>query len=426
MHHKATNGFELRRWVFLVAIACAVAVFGCQQVNYTGGSSTAAAAASKARSPGKRVPEEVLSSFGLETHWTQEAISGQFRNAYLVGDDLFAVEVQSAGKGLKSYFLSCFNRSDGLRRWQWDLKAPVKHAPFVYHYPPSATRRDDEVYLVQRDSVYCLDFKHGTTLWKVDLPFSISSGAAANETHYFVGSFDSKVFGIPKRKEVDDWFWFTIGGEVQQSPAPDGDFVYVTATNGHIYRFDASSGMRADGAWQQTTGAPIQGGALAFSRFVYAGSSDYKFYCLREIDGSPEWEFQAQAPIPDTPVAVKYRPNLSIVFCIAEDRRPSVNKRTLWALDAERGELQWKFGHVERVVAVGKKRVYVVSDARGRRGKKIIALDGSTGQKEFDIDVGGVEFILSSLSPQDPVEDQRGLFYLVNKNGLIQAVSEKL
>ena len=183
--------------------------------------------------------------------------------------------------------------------------------------------------------------------------------------------------------------------------------------------------MGAEGAWHQSTGAEILAGPLPFSRFVYVGSNDYKFYCFRELDGSKEWEFQAQAPIVDTPTAVRYRPNLSLVFCIATDRRPSSNKKILCTLDGERGQLLWKFDHVASVVGVGKRLVYVLSEGCARGGKKIIAIDGGTGKKEFELDIGDVEFVLSSLLVQDPVENHRSLFYLVNKNGLIQAISER-
>ncbi len=414
------------------ALLLAFAIAGCQQVHYTGGSSEGSGTrTAQAVSSAEAVDESVLASHGLETVWTSRTLDGEFQNVHVVGDDIFAVEERRHGLGgsaRRAYILIAYDRTDGLPRWTWDLKAPVKHAPYVYRYP-AALERDDELLLVQRDQVYCLDYKYGTTLWKTNLPFSISSGAVASDNHYFVGSFDGRFFSIPKRREFEEWFWFTDRGEVRTNPVTRGVFVYFTSTSGKVYRFHTQLGRQDRRSWEFTAGSEILGAPVVFGAYVFAGSSDYKLYCLRDIDGSKAWEFQAQAPILDTPLAVKYRPNLPMVLCISDDPRPRVDRRTLWAVNANEqldGALLWRFDHIERVVAVGRRAVYALTDPRGGRGRTLVAIDGETGEEKFSLPVDNFDFIPTTVSAQEPTTRHRGILILMHKSGLIQAIGEKL
>lgn len=410
-------------------VALVISSAGCSLVNYSGGDAGASGRGPAVRTVAREIPASTLAANGLETLWTQAAAAGTFRKAFLVGDDIFVVEERTSGEGPKarrSYTLVAFGRDDGLRRWVWDLKAPVTHPPFVYHYPASPERHDDEVFVVQRDEVYCLDYQYGTTLWKASLPFSISSGAFASETHYFVGSFDGRFFSIPKKSSVEDWKWFTENGEVVTNGTTRGDFVYFTATNGSAYRYHILRGRADPRSWQFKTGADVRGAPETFSRFVYVGSDDYKLYCLRDIDGSKAWDFQAQAPIRDTPVAVNLLPNLAVVFAISDDRRPAIDMRTLWAVNAGTGEELWSFDHVASVVGIGKRSVYILTDPRSGRGKTLVALDGVTGKEKFALPVDDVDIIPSTAGGQAPVKRQRGIIYLIHRSGLIQAIAEQL
>jgi outer membrane protein assembly factor BamB len=417
--------------VLLSACLLVVLGSGCGQVNYSSGASSKSAesaAVASAAGAAARIPENVLNGHGLETIWTQETLSGTLRHAFVAGDDIYAVEERRAGDGrnaIRRFILVDFKRSDGLRRWEWELKAPLKHAPYIHRYSPSAQRRDDELFLVQKDDVHCLDLQHGITLWQKSLPISISSGVVASDGQFFVGSADGRYFGFPKNSDIETWFWFT-DGEVKTDGFVASDMTYFTSSKGSVYRLQVERGKRDRRAWTFKAGSAIHGAPTSFIGHVYAGSSDYKLYALRDIDGSIDWSFQAQAPILDTPLAVSYRANLPLILAISDDPRPAVNKRILWAVNAAQGSLVWKADHVSEVIAVGRRSVFVALDARAGRGRVLAALDGDTGKEQFSLSLDGFDFVPSSAAAQKGVESHRSLVYLIHRSGFIQAIGERL
>ena len=79
---------------------------------------------------------------------------------------------------------------------------------------------------------------------------------------------------------------------------------------------------------------------------------------------------------------------------------------------------------MDRVLSVGKNTVYVLTDPRGGRGKKIVGLDGDNGKEKFDLDVAHFNFVPSTLTGVPGQKKDRSLIYLIHKNGLIQAIGE--
>ncbi|MBI4583438.1 MAG: PQQ-like beta-propeller repeat protein [Planctomycetes bacterium] len=382
------------------------------------------------------IPEASLNAHGLLTINRTLRPDGPVKAAFVVGDDIFTVKsllssqpAAASKPGSPKYLLIAYDRKDLTQRWVYPLEVPLNHAPTVYRYPritaaAGEAPKPEELYVVQKDEVHCLDLRYGVALWKSNLDFPVSSGAVASDTHYYVGSYDQKIYGILKNRTNPDWFYITRG-DIRGAGIVSEMQTYFTSTDGRVYRFHGSRGARDQSFWQFATSAPITSPPVLFSRWVYAGSTDFKLYSLLERDGTKNWEFQAQAPIYDQPYAFNLKPNFSLVLCIGDDQRPAVKKRKLWALDAATGDVKWAFDHLQQTLAVGKDSIYFLTDPRSNKGRSVIALDGVTGKEKFSFPVDDSFFIPTTIGAGE-ARKQSGILYLIHASGFIQAIGERL
>lgn len=382
-------------------------------------------------SSSRRIDEAILEANGLETLWTRQVLDGPFDRAFVAENDVFAVAYPKSRQG--KFALVAYHRNNGLTHWVRPLDKRLKHKPTIYRYSPvvGEAPRAPELYIVQRDTVLCLDLDNGLTLWDAKLPYSISSGVVASETHYYVGSLDRKIYGFRKRKSFDDWFYITEG-HVEQTGVISDVFVYFGCTDGRLYKFHSTKGPRYESFQLNGTmvsGDAIVGAPIQHSRWIYVGSRDYKLYCLRDNDLSEEWVHQAQAPIESSPMVADFALTAgtqSLVFCISHDTRRYKGRRTLWALTAAHGERQWKYDHVDEVVATGKRTVYITTTpSHSGGGKQLIGIDAQTGERRFSMPIDEFEMVPSSVESPTVRRGHRAIIFLVDKSGFIQALGEK-
>ena len=425
MFSQGTHRFSSRTiFCFLVSLSLCVLIVSTSCHLSLSTQSTAKKEVAKVRTPTPdqlRVPDEELKTRGLEALWQREVLDGPFRNVYVRENYVFAV----AEKG-KKYQLVTYDRASGHNVWTQSLDRPLSHAPSVYRYPQSSNQ-PAEVFVLQGDIVVCMDLKQGGyPLWKRELDFPVSSGICVTESRYFLGSFDRRIYAMPKNHSVSDWQYIT-DGDVRAPGAVNDVSVYFASTDGLVYRFHEARGANHRNFWRFPTDAAVLGSPVAHSRWVFAASTDYKLYALLQRDGSKDWEFQAQAPIAATPVVGSFalRPEKEILFCVSRDDRPRNTRKTLWALDIHNeGERLWRFDHVAKVVAVGRKSVYVLADRRLNRGRILLSIDVETGKENFAISVEGFDIIPVSASPSQTNERHRALIILAHHSGFMQALAE--
>jgi outer membrane protein assembly factor BamB len=408
-----------RSFVLGCLACCLVAMTACQPSP----KKTDKSAASKVRRPTAdqlRLRNDVLAAAGLETVWQREVLDGPYRNVYVVEDFVFAV----APKGDK-YRLVAHDRKSGENVWTQLLEKDPSQAPAIYHYP-DGTNQPSELYVLLGDTVVCMDLRQGGfPLWRRELDFPVSSGICATETHYFVGSFDRRIYGIPKKQSFPDWSYIS-DGEVKSTGTVEDTNVYFTSTDGNVYRFNEKRGPNGREFFRFATDAQILGSPVSHSRWIYAASTDFKLYALLDIDGDKDWEFQAQAPIRTTPTVASFstRPRQEILFCISEDDRPRVNRKTLWALNVSSGERLWRFDHVAKIVATGRRSVYVLADRRMNRGKVLLSLDSKTGKENFHLSVEDFDILPAAIGSTPSAKEHAAVIILAHRSGFMQALGE--
>ena len=367
-----------------------------------------------------RLRDDGLAAAGLETVWNKEILDGPYRRVYVVEDYVFAV-AQSGDR----FRLVAHDRASGNNVWTQVLERPPSQPPTIFRYPEGIDA-PTELFVLLGDKVVCMDLEQGGfPLWEEDLEFPVSSGICAGATHYFVGSYDRRIYGIPKGEAFPDWSYIT-NGDVRSTGVVDDVNVYFTSTDGNVYRFHEKRGPNGNEFFAFQTDNDILGSPVAHSRWIYAASTDFKLYALLEIDGGKDWEFQAQAPILTTPVVGSFatRPRQELLFCISQDDRPRVNKRTLWALNVSTGKRVWKVDHVAKVLATGRRSVYVLADKRMDRGKILLSLDAKTGRENFHLPLEGFNILPSAMGSTPDSMNHTAIIILAHKSGFIQALGE--
>jgi outer membrane protein assembly factor BamB len=365
--------------------------------------------------------EAELASVGLEELWYIPADRGANHvvSASLV-DGLFVATEPSSRRGK----LMRVDRDTGKTLWAFDLNATLTRPPSVYRFPAGTEGRPDEVYFTQLDTVFVLDYKYGDLLRSNVLAFSVSTGIAAVEDRYFVGSDDENVYGVSKTLQTEEWRHRT-GGGLQGKPIVAGNGLIAASRDGSVYRLSTVNGWNQETGWSFETSAPIVADPVVYSQWVLVGSMDYKLYCLSLRDGSRAWDFLAESPIEQAPVVYSYRPGQDVVLCIGVDRSSRRAKHTLFAVDLASGEPMWRSEGVRQVVSLGRDNLYVLNDPSAGKGRTLTALNILTGKERFQLDVSEFHFAPTNLADFGRNRTERGQIFLVAKNGAIQAITEK-
>jgi outer membrane protein assembly factor BamB len=411
-------------------LAVALAASACNSLEAPM-QTTAAAAAKPARSA-PRLSESVLASHGLREVWylgevLDEGGPAGVKSCYLLKEGLFAVTSPSKPKAKRH--LVRFHRQTGESMWYEDLPGDLEHAPYAYHYPPTAGR-GPELFFTHEDDLYCLDLDTGQKLWSRTVTIPISTAVIADERHVYAGSNLNMGFAVPKRGSVESWT-YRMRGRIEAAPLFAGDKVVFASHDGHVVGLYPDRGWDTVRSWDHATGAAVRGDMAAYDRWIFVGSEDYKLYCLR-LDGGVQWSYVAESRVIEPPVVFRARPNREFVYCVAERDPLRGTPRALLAIPLPRSDAAasaqpaWRVENVRKVVTIGQKNLYVLIDPGVAGARVLAALDIETGKERFRIDVEGFNFVPTNLADygRDPVE--RGRIYLVSQSGAIQVIGEKL
>ncbi len=373
-------------------------------------------------SGGIMIPDKVLADHGFTTLWTKQPMEGSFRSVHLLPEGIFAV---TGGREARTLRLVRYSLENGLPLWSYPLDESLDHPPVAYHYAVGGeSRPPDELFILQKDVIRCLDLQYGAEMWRIHLPFSVSCAPVVDERNFYIGSYNRRIFAYPKNKGVELWP-FVTGGEVKSAGAlGSSGQIYFTCTDKSVYRLEPINGFVRGKSWTFQTGGRVLGSPVFFSRWVYVGSTDFKLYAF-EVDGTRAWDFPAEAPIVQTPVVVSFRPDKPIAFCISEDDRRGDEKRVAWAVDARTGTELWRRIGVQQVVAIGRRAVYLIPDARAGGERRLIGVDALKGDELSSLPLGSFDIVPTNDAVHGTNPRTRGTIFLISKSGTMQAIREK-
>jgi outer membrane protein assembly factor BamB len=346
---------------------------------------------------------------GLDHRWSF-FLGEPIRDMWILEDALYVFTTQRT--------LYALGLDDGFVRWQYKVGADLSFAPATYSYKKDGIARKDELFLVAKDVLHCVDKDAGYAMWRTPLAFGAASPPAASQSHVYVGSWDNRVYAIDKNDQSIGWTYRT-SGPVTARPEPAEktvEAVYVASEDGTVY---AMNPVREERKWFFQTRGQVTARPLFFRNYVYVGSNDYTFYCIRALDGNLEWRYPTGAPITKEPVAFT-RDTIYVVS--GESNLLALNLQP----DVKKQYVRWSFPKADQILAKGRRDLYV-TDTDG----DVVALADETGKPRWEKPLkaaGATHFALNPYEPTTLVErDKRLAATLVfgYDDGWIVAVKEK-
>ncbi|USI73651.1 outer membrane protein assembly factor BamB family protein [Sphingomonas morindae] len=169
----------------------------------------------------------------------------------------------------------------------------------------------------------------------------------------------------------------------------DNGKLYATNGLGEVAQLDAASGKIE---WKVTPAGPMRGAPAIGNGAVYAMTQDNQLYALNEADGATQWT--ASGPLQSAGVFGAGAPAIARGTVIAGfssgdlDAYRYENGRVVWQDALTRTSVSTTVGDVSDVDAspvVDDTRVYAVG-----AGGRTIALDLVTGQRLWELNIGGI------------------------------------
>lgn len=329
--------------------------------------------------------------------------------AWLAGGNVYL----TTADGSDDYKLLKIDGETGLVRWSFDLPlGKLEKQPHFYRYPKELRDTNpDELWLVQNDTIYCLDDAEGAENYHIECKFPISTAIASAQDHVFVGSWNKRMYAISKSKRLEEWSHITEA-PITASAEVGQLNVFFGSEDNHVYCLNIGGGYQPGKSWAEPTGGKIVSTPLFDSSRVYVGSWDYKVYCFDEYQGFQRWTYPTGAPVV-TPL-FSYKDYL---FAVSEDDRGGRKSYKLIALGRNDGLLKWERADMKRVIAADAFNCYALDDEN-----QLHALRLTDGEGAWTLDVRGFKFVLSQDAERGRRRDLEGRIYMVSGNGVIQAI----
>ena len=193
--------------------------------------------------------------------------------------------------------------------------------------------------LIYNNSIYVLTFSNGT-LWKIDLNGSIVwKFVTGGEIMYYTSpsAYDGKIFfagssgsehAIYCVDENGNLIWkYSVDSKITNSPSIGYGKVFF-ATKNNFYAVDLNGSL----AWKINFNGTISTASLAYGK-VFVGSSDGYLYSIDAENGEVNWKFKANGKIWSSPAVA----GNAVYFAT------NVPEGTIYSLNLDDGSLLWYF-----------------------------------------------------------------------------------
>ena len=223
--------------------------------------------------------------------WRFPVVGGVEGGAAVIKDKVFF-------GGNDGYFYSV-SVSTGLMLWKTPARAETLSAPVV---------EDGLVYFLTGNNVlYALDATDGREVWlysRVDsqnLSIRGASSPLVKNGVLFLGFSDGYLVALDARSGGLRWEIALNKNkrfrDVDSAPVVDGEYLYVTGYDSHLYCVNLQSG---DLVWKSEPGG--FGSVLIKGDFLFYASSNGQVLGLNKKDGSQVWKYQLSEGIATAPV----------------------------------------------------------------------------------------------------------------------------
>ena len=149
----------------------------------------------------------------------------------------------------------------------------------------------------QNQFVYALDPQTGRKKWEFLAGANVQASPLVMGDYVYIAAEDGKVFKLDAKRGAMVKT-YTFGGQILATPygeqkGKDGnDYIYVGCGDNNLYAYDVTADTLE---WQFASGNTIYSSPTIYDTLVIFGSYDGKTYALDKEDGIKAWEFDAGA-----------------------------------------------------------------------------------------------------------------------------------
>ena len=182
--------------------------------------------------------------------------------------------------------------------------------------------------------------------WKWDCPIddaksnAIVADLAMSEDALYVASSNGGVYSLDKGSGDENWkreHIPVLAEKLWTSPVIQGDTLYVSTFDGHIYALSVETGELLD--WSFEAEAGFASSPVIYEGVIYVGSFDNDLRAIRIDDGELLWKFRGGRCFWAVPLVDE-----GVVYAGCLDGK-------LYAIEAKTGEKLWEFDAGKPIVS---------------------------------------------------------------------------
>lgn len=338
--------------------------------------------------------ESTWKLLGLKRLWGIAGARPEPRNVWIIKDYLI---IESANS-----LLDFLNRHTGEYLFALDVGSPVVGRPVPWEVAEHVGDPYDLLYIVATGTLFEIRMDSQSVERRLDLKFAAATAPTMDFLNIYFGTDNKRLCVVNRR----DWYYSDgrkVGAPIHSTPIMGDNAVLFGAQDGKVYGVTRETMVIT--RTFQTDGA-ISADLILENHVIYAASQDFNVYALSEVQPSSKaatflWKVSLESAICESPVSVGSRLYVNTL------------SKGLFAMNKVDGKILWDIPKGQRVLAVGKKNVYVLM--RGDR-PKIALVDFETGELKEMIDARGYRLFATSTG--------ESTLYMVDRRGGVIALRE--
>mgnify|MGYP003332974111 CR=1 FL=1 len=340
----------------------------------SGGSKAPAAGAAAGFSKADVAP------MGLDVSWNYRH-SAPIHQSYVANGNIYIVSSTQD----YPHVLVKIDGQSGLPRWTYPLDDLLEHAPSVYVYPEELrSNQPDELFIVQRGRVHCIDDQFGARNYLIKCDFPISTGVSPGMENLIIGGYDMRAYGISKKDRFVNWTFLT-GGGVTADAANYLNASYVGSEDGTVYKLLQGAGFVKSDCWDYRTYGAIEASPTVANDRIYVGSRDTKVHCFSDAgeEAYLHWSTPTGKPVVSSPVV-----SGSSVYAVLTDDRYKVPVNEVICLDSGDGKEKWRLEGFDRILISQRDSVALVDTAGN-----VVNCGSADGSERWSLETGGADAV---------------------------------
>ncbi|NRA74933.1 MAG: PQQ-like beta-propeller repeat protein [Planctomycetes bacterium] len=346
-----------------------------------------------------------MAPIGLNLVWSYHH-PGKIQQAFEANGSLYLV---TSTKDYDHVLLKVSGDS-GLPQWTYPLQAPLQFAPTVFVYPEEIrTSNPDELFIVERGSIYCIDDRYGARNYKIPCNFPVSTTPAVSLDNLVVGGYDMRIYGLSKKSRFVTWTYLT-GGGISAPPLNGDSRSYVGSEDGKVYSLLPGAGFVRGDCWNYRTLGAIESTPTSEGERIYIASRDTKIHCISDVGDEAflNWQSPLGLPVLGSPVIS----GNSLYATLRDDRYSGSPVQEIACLDTSDGSEKWRKEGISGVVASSADEVWV-TDVEG----DVHCLVAKNGASRWSLDVSSTLEVLGTAGG--------GTLMTVYRDGLVQRIDRR-